>query len=387
MRLNGLIPTAAALTGLLVLSACSPSGEADSTATDKATSTATETATETAAQTATTGASQSTTTWTETLLDGPTKPEDLILLESGTVFLSGMSENPGSEDGGAGSLHAVDPETGELTNVWTAENITEAHDTATFGECEGPLDPSVAAPHGLGAETAGDGTEYLYVVNHGGRESIEVFTVENEALTWVGCSTLPEGSMGNGVVADPDTDGFYVTNFLNPADMQAEFEKAFAGETTGEVLHWTPENGWSVVEGSEMSTPNGIAVSADGQSLYVASWGGRELVELDRTTGEVLNTVAMEIMPDNLRYTEDGHLLVTGQVIDSFETFVGYEFGDLQPEERYDVFALDPETFTVDTVAAGNVPGFGNPTTALEVGDRIFVGSVAGDKILQLDKS
>ena len=385
MRLNGLIPTAAALTGLLVLSACSPSGEADSTAT--ATDTVTETATATSTGTVTTGASQSTTTWTETLLDGPTKPEDLILLESGTVFLSGMSENPGSEDGGAGSLHAVDPETGELTNVWTAENITEAHDTTTFRECDGPLDPSVAAPHGLGSETSDDGTEYLYVVNHGGRESIEVFTVENEALTWVGCSTLPEGSMGNGVVADPDTDGFYVTNFLNPADMQAEFEKAFAGETTGEVLHWTPENGWSVVEGSEMSTPNGIAVSEDGDSLYVASWGGRELVELDRTTGEVLNTVAMEIMPDNLRYTEDGHLLVTGQVIDSFETFVGYEFGDLKPAERYDVFALDPETFTVDIVAAGEVPGFGNPTTALEVGDRIFVGSVAGDKILQLDKS
>lgn len=379
MRLHRLIPTAAALTGLLVLSACSPSGEADSTATD--------TATDTATQTVTTGASQSTVTWTETLLDGPTKPEDLILLESGTVFLSGMSENPGSEDGGAGSLHAVDPETGALTNVWTTENITEAHDTATFGECDGPLDPSVAAPHGLGTETSDDGTEHLYVVNHGGRESIEVFTVEGEALTWVGCATLPEGSMGNGVVADPDTDGFYVTNFLNPADMEAEFEKAFAGEVTGEVLHWTPENGWAVVEGSEMSTPNGIAVSEDGDSLYVASWGGRELVELDRTTGEVLNTVAMEIMPDNLRYTEDGHLLVTGQVIDSFETFVGYEFGDLQPEERYDVFALDPETFTVDTVAAGNVPGFGNPTTALEVGDRIFVGSVAGDKILQLDKS
>ena len=382
MRLNGLIPTAAALTGLLALSACSPSGEADSTATE----TAADTTTATASETATTGVAKQV-TWTETLLDGPTKPEDLILLESGTVFLSGMSENPGSDDGGAGSLHAVDPDSGELTNVWTPENITEAHDTDTFGTCEGPLDPAVAAPHGLGSETGDDGTEFLYVVNHGGRESIEVFTVDGEALTWVGCSVLPEGSMGNGVVADPDSDGFYVTNFLNPAEMEAEFEKAFAGEVTGEVLHWTPENGWSVVEGSEMSTPNGIAVSEDGQSLYVASWGGRDLVELDRATGEVLNTVAVGIMPDNLRYTGDGKLLVTGQVIDSFETFLGYEFGDLEPEERYDVFALDPETFTVETIAAGNVEGFGNPTTALEVGDRIFVGSVAGDKILQLDRS
>ena len=70
------------------------------------------------AETATTGVAKQV-TWTESLLDGPTKPEDLIQLESGTVFLSGMSENPGSEDGGAGSLHAVDTDSGELTNVWT----------------------------------------------------------------------------------------------------------------------------------------------------------------------------------------------------------------------------------------------------------------------------
>ena len=52
MRLHRLIPTAAALTGLLVLSACSPSGEADSTAT--ATDTVTETATATSTGTVTT---------------------------------------------------------------------------------------------------------------------------------------------------------------------------------------------------------------------------------------------------------------------------------------------------------------------------------------------
>lgn len=377
MRLNGLIPTAAVLTALATLSACSPADEpstADMATPSTTSSVAPSTELEPVA-------------WTETLLDGPIKPEDLVQLASGTVFLSGMSENPGQEGGGAGSLHAVNTDTGELTNVWTAENITETQDTETFGACEGALDPAVAAPHGLGTEVDEDGTEYLYVVNHGGRESIEVFTVEGEALTWIGCSVLPEGSMGNGVVGDPDSEGFYVTNFLDPSDMEGNFEKAFAGEATGEVLHWTPADGWSVVEGSEMSTPNGIAVSEDGESLYVASWGGRELVELDRSSGEVLNTVAVDIMPDNLRYTEDGKLLVTGQVIDTFETFLSYEFGDGQPEERYDVFALDPETFTVETIAAGNVAGFGNPTTALEVGDRIFVGSVAGDKILQLDRS
>ncbi|MGP6174078.1 YncE family protein [Corynebacterium sp. A21] len=368
-RLHRSLSVAALLTGLVTLTAC------------------TQTVAESPEPSTTVNSANE---WDEKLIEGPHKPEDLIQLSSGTVFLSGMAENPGDADGGAGSLHTMNPDTGQLTNIWSQSTIDVAHDMGKFGECPGSLDPAVASPHGLGTETAEDGTEYLYVVNHGGRESIEVFEVNggntDTRLTWVGCSILSEGSMGNGVVADPSGDGFYVTNFLDPADMEGNFEKAFANEPTGEVLHWTPESGWATVPGSEMSTPNGIAVSEDGKSLYVASWGGRELVELDMATGEQLNSVALEFMPDNLRFMADGRLLVTGQVIDSFDTFMGYEFGELQPEERYDVYALSTDSFTVEPVAEGNIAGFGNPTTALEVGERIFVGSVAGDKILQLER-
>lgn len=329
--------------------------------------------------------------WQAQLLDAPHKPEDLIELASGTVFVSGMSADPGSADGGSGSLYTMDPVTGELAIAWPAPEVEETQNMERFGECPGPPDTSIASPHGLGAETAEDGTEHLYVVNHGGRESVEVFEVTAAGdvpdLTWVGCSVLPEESFGNGVAADPRSDGFYVTDFLNPADMEGEFERAFADEPTGAVLHWTPEGGWNQVPDSQMSTPNGIAVSEDGASLYVASWGGREIVELDAVTGERLSAAPIDLMPDNLRYTDDGRILVTGQVIDDFDTFLGYEFGDLEPEERYDVYALSPDTFTLEPIAQGNVPGFGNPTTALDVDGRIFVGSVAGDKILQLDPS
>lgn len=326
--------------------------------------------------------------WKERLLDAPDKPEDLIQLSTGEVLVSGMAADPGSE-GSAGSLYSLDPGTGETAKAWPHPEVEQAHDTDVFGACPGPLDDAVVSPHGLGAEVGEDGIERLYVVNHGGRESIEVFEVggagQDTTLTWVGCAVLPEGGFGNGVAADPAGDGFYVTDFLDPADMEAEFERAFAGEATGEVLHWSPGKGWTSVPGSEMSTPNGVAVSEGGDSLYVASWGGRELVELDAETGARLNEAPLEVMPDNLRSAADGRILVTGQVIDDFETFLGYEFGDLEPAERYDVYLLDPETFTVETAAAGEVAGFGNPTTALEVGESLFVGSVAGDKILQLD--
>lgn len=153
---------ALALAGLLTLTACTDPGE-DAPATIMS-----------AADQATTSTTTSTPRWEEQLIDGPTKPEDLIQVSSGEIIISAMSADPGSADGGAGSLYAMDPVTGEMTGIWPHPDVGEAHDTARFAECPGPPDASVASPHGLGLEMAEDGTEYLYVVNHGSRESVEV---------------------------------------------------------------------------------------------------------------------------------------------------------------------------------------------------------------------
>lgn len=373
---RGAASAAIALTGLVALTACTPT---------PATSEAPE-----VSQSAEPAQSGSEAGWNEQLIDGPANPEDLIQLSSGTVIVSGMSSDPGDDAGAAGSLYTMNPATDSLTELWPDAEHEIDHDQDRYAECPGAPNTAIASPHGLGAETAEDGTEYLYVVNHGGRESVEVFEVENSSqdtqLTWVGCSVLPDGSFGNGVVADPLSEGFYVTHFLDPTDMAGEFELAFAGESTGDVRHWTSNGGWGTVPGSEMSTPNGIAVSEDGSTLYVASWGGRELVEIDPESGERTATAPLEFMPDNLRPTDDGTVLVTGQVIDSLETFQQYESGEREPEERYDIYRLSPDTFEVEPVAHGEIGGFGNPTTALEVEDEILVGSVAGTKILRLDR-
>ncbi|MDR7328375.1 hypothetical protein [Corynebacterium guangdongense] len=327
--------------------------------------------------------------WSERLIDAPYKPEDLVETSSGAVIVSAMAENPG-ESGSSGSLYYMDPDTTEISPAWPSQSVASELDAELFGECSGPLGEEETSPHGITVESADDGAERLYVVNHGGRESIEVFDVLDDGgqpgLTWIGCVELPEGSFGNGVAADPNSDGFFVTHFLNPADMENEFQRAFAGEDTGHVLHWTPESGWTQLPQSTMSTPNGIAVSEDGESLYVASWGGRKLVELDPSSGAVLRETPVDIMPDNLRFTDSGAVLVTGQVIDSFDTFVGYEFGGVQPEDRYDILELDPESFTTTVFAEGSVAGFGNPTTALPVGEKVFVGAVAGTHILELSQ-
>ena len=365
-RLNTAAAVAGAVAGLLSLSACSPAASAPlSTPEPEA-------------------------VWNAQLVPGPNKPEDLLQLRSGIVVVSGMSADPGGDSGGAGSLYSMDPETERLSPLWPGTDNSVDHDKTRFPECPGPPDSSVASPHGLGSKIDSAGTELLYVVNHGGREAIEVFKVGGSAqkpeLTWVGCSVLPAGSFGNGVAPDPLTDGFYVTHFLDPADMPGGFKRAFAGEPTGHVLRWNVEAGWEKVDGSEISAPNGIAVSPDGKSIYVASWGSKKVLEIDANSGEHLRAASLDLMPDNLRFTSEGTLLITGQVIDSLETFNEYFSGKRKPDERYDIYELNPAGFTIERIAHGKQSGFGNPTTAIQVPGGMLVGSVSGTKILKLDR-
>lgn len=331
--------------------------------------------------------------WSERLVDGPSKPEDLIALP-GTDFLvvSGMSADPGKEGGGAGHLYLMDKTSEELTEIWPERDHSIELDEELYKDCPAPPEPGIASPHGIGLQPQDDGSSRLFVVNHGGRESVEVFTLEPSAgkevkVKWIGCELLPEGTFGNGVVPDPASDGFYVTHYFDPANQMAGFEAAFAGDNTGYVLHSDPATGWQKVPGSEMSAPNGIALSADGADLYVAGWGSRDVRKfaVGGNNGDP-QVLKLDFMPDNLRWTPDDALLVTGQDIDSFKTFQGYLTGQVEPRPGYQVMKIDPEKFAAQEIASGTSKGFASPTTAIQVDGDILIGSVNGDKIMRLSR-
>lgn len=331
--------------------------------------------------------------WTERLVDAPSKPEDLIALPgTDSLIISGMSADPGMDGGAAGHLYLMDKNTEELTEIWPDRKHATELNEELYSDCPAPPELEIASPHGIGLEEQEDGSSQLYVVNHGGRESVEVFNLEPSAgqgneVTWIGCELLPEGTFGNGVVPDPASDGFYVTHYFDPADMMAGFEAAFAGDDTGYVLHADPSTGWQKVSGTDMSAPNGIAVSDDGADLYVAGWGSRDVRKfaMDGNVGEP-EVLKLDFMPDNLRWTSEGTLLVTGQDIDGFKTFQGFQTGEVAPEPGFQVMEIEPDGFTAKEIASGTSAGFTNPTTAIEVDGDILIGSVDGNKIMRLAK-
>jgi hypothetical protein len=321
--------------------------------------------------------------------DGSTKficglasPEDLIRIpDSDWVMVAGMAEG-----GKHGQLYAIDGKTRAVKTIYPVANPKVRFDQKTYSMCPGPLPADTFGAHGIDVRAKGKGTSTLYAVNHSGRESIEIFDVDlngtQPSLTWIGCVVLPAKASGNGVVGLPEG-GFITTNFKDPADAKA-FEKMTAMQITGEVLEWHPQKGWTVLPDSAMSGANGLALSKDGKTLYVAGWPGKNVTRYERSgsTWARKETIGTGILTDNLRWMSDGSLLAGGQ-----DANMPAVFQCRAPACRVGSAAIKIDLKTgkaTRLVQYAGSDGFEGGTTALEVGDEIWFGSFKGTRIARL---
>ncbi|MDX1568766.1 MAG: hypothetical protein R3223_13255, partial [Longimicrobiales bacterium] len=244
--------------------------------------------------------------------------------------------------------------------------------------CPGPPTDTFQ-PHGIALRTGtvlpSGRTHTFYVVGHGPRESVEVFTLtvpldapeSPPTLTWTGCVVAPEGVSLNSVTPLPD-DGIAVTNF------------DVAG---GEVWEWQPSSGWTEVPGSDMSGPNGITASGGGGWLYVGGWGERALVRISRGRQPIARgSVSVGFHVDNVRWAPGGTLLVAGQAGPTPAAIGACLNGASCEGVSTRVARIDPSGRTADPVQqlvdypSNDLLPFG--TVAIQVRDEIWVGGIAG---------
>jgi len=239
--------------------------------------------------------------------------EDIVHLgDSNWLLASGMGA-----EGQDGAVHLIDGRNKTFKAIFPAEAAGISPDTQMYPNCPGAPDPETFTAHGLSLNRVGpseDGSYRLLAINHA-REAVEVFSVQETAsepdITWVGCVIMPEGTYTNSVAALPDG-GFVATKMFDPSKPNA-FAEIRAGKISGLVYEWRPGEGFSVVPGSAMSGPNGIEVSPDGQWIYVATFGSKELVRLSRDgTAPEHEAIPVTFSVDNLRWTNDGRLLAAG---------------------------------------------------------------------------
>jgi hypothetical protein len=242
------------------------------------------------------------------------------------------------------------------------------------------------SPHGIALRQSEAGDHTLYVVCHYPFDAIEVFGVHASrsalSATWIESLRLPPGTSGNDLVALPDG-GLAVTNMMDPADAEA-IDKMHQGVTTGYVLEWRRDIGWSPVPDSEMSGPNGIEVSPDGEWLFVSSWSAnKSLVRISRGARPAQRkTLRTNLINDNLSWTSDGKLLVTGQFSTPIDFMSEYR-SKTRLNTPFAVLNVDPETMNIaeTVIHHDGHDGFGAGTVAVEIDEEIWVGTSRGATI------
>ena len=308
-------------------------------------------------------------------ISGPVNAEDLAVAPGGEWVLTSGMTGPTAP---LGRLYAVSVATGACNEIFPYR-ATSALDSERFVQ-QPDLNPLKFRPHGIDVGLRPDGRVELYVVNHGGNESVEVFDVDLDesrpALKWIGGVRLPGTAVGNDVAAVDD--GFVVSTTGDPdGRTEVSVEEAMAGADTGGVLEWSPAQGWVTLPGTQINTANGVAVSPDGRWLYIGGWNSRCLRKVRRgSDGADATTVSLDIMVDNLTWSASGRLLAAGTYGTSMQDFLAGHYSSnprLGIPSR--VISIDPETLETERLIDYGPDTFGAATTALQVGREIWVGT------------
>ena len=295
--------------------------------------------------------------------------EDMDLAPGGRWIIgSGMT----SPTVPVGHLYAIDARTRRFHEITPDVSGPAA---AAYRDCPGPLDLAKFAPHGIYVSGG-----RVLLVNHGGRQSIEVFRLGmgagGPALKWIGCAVLPDNGSGNGVAPLPGG-GFVASKFQDAGD-EAAFGKMSALKATGAVYAFAPGKGWRKLAHSDMSGANGVEVS--GGSILVNAWPEQKVYRFRIGSDAPPAAVKTPFLPDNVRRLADGAILVAGQDGDIKRLLA--PCGKPRCVAGWWVARLDPRTMSLKTLMhVPATPAFGDATIALKVGKDLWVGAYMGDRV------
>lgn len=311
------------------------------------------------------------------------RPEDIEVLPGNTLL---VSEYGGLAGAHTGVLSLYSPTDGTRRALYPGPTASDGVPDWGAPDCPGPPGAELD-PHGI-HHGPGGGEGRVLVVNHRGREAVELFELVAAAepaatrLVWRGCVPAPAEVWMNDVVGLPGG-GFAVSHMVTRGTGGAAlFDAERARNDSGYVLTWDAATGWRKLPGSDGALPNGLEISADGSVLYVNEYFGDRVVALERASGERLWTTAVDA-PDNSSWGLDGRLLVASHHADLAAVMAC----DHEPLTLctlpFSIVAIDPANGNRVTVVEGGGPGapMGAATVAAEFGGKLWLGSYVGDRM------
>jgi len=238
-------------------------------------------------------------------------------------------------------------------------------------------------PHGIGL-WIGENGKSLFVVNH--RQDghfVEIFDFENNKL-------IHRESIEGALMHSPNDvipvgpRAFYVTNDHGNSSELGRVVEEYLQLARSLVLYYDGDDFRIVAEGLTYS--NGINLSHDGRTVYVAATVGQEVCVYDRDKGTgdltLRHTVDLGTGPDNIEVDESGNLWIGCHP--KLLTFVKYSKDpqELSPSQVLKVTVRKPASDTVDEIYLNSGEPLSGSSVAAVFGDTMLIGSVFDTRFL-----
>lgn len=305
-----------------------------------------------------------------TLVKGPIGPEDLTIDRRSNVAYISASDRR--------AFFAGNPVPGAIY----------AYDLNQPGAKPINLTPKAGVsfqPHGISLWSDPDGQDVLFVVNHppqgsaSRQHTVEIYDLDNGRLFHRATLSDPLLVMPNDIVA-VGLDRFYVTNtHYYPPGFRQTIETYL--QRPGAQLIYYDQGGFRVAV-PDLVFPNGVNVSPDGRSLYLAMVTPRSVRVYARDPVAEKLTFQREIPidtgPDNIEVDTDGTLWIGAHPKLLDVAAHQRDASELAPSQ---VVRVTPQG-TVDEIYLSDGDPIAAASVAAVSGSRLLIGQILGDGFL-----
>ncbi len=318
---------------------------------------------------------------------GMQSPEDIAIVPGGDYLL--LSEL-GSMGKRPGRILAYNVNDESWAPLYPDATLASAARGIPQGDASCTEPPGAAlSPHGSHLVQLADGSWRYLVVNHGGREAVEIFSLtaaqnSEPALQWQGCVFPAGNTLINDVVGLGNGDVIY-TRMFHPDDFLGEL-RGMLGFRSGDVWRWGKAAGTRLLPGTTGSLTNGIEISADERFVFINQYMDKEIQKYDLAAEKVVGRAPVA-NADNSAWGPGGELWLASQAADVASYVTCTRDPGVTCGMAFEIVALDPETMQSRVIFQHQGPPMGAATVATPHRGKVYIGSFLGDRLLVVPMS
>lgn len=241
-------------------------------------------------------------------------------------------------------------------------------------------------PQGLSIWNEG-GVLRLFAVNHeADQDAVEIMELAGDQLRTIRSVKFPGVRTLNAVQAlGPES--FFASQDLGAQSPWGQILERYLRLAKGGVWLYDQGNLQRSLDG--LLTPNGLALSADGQYVYVASMLGRSLLVFQHNPTTHILSLEREIFlntaPDNLRWSPDQRLLVGAQLhLLALAEHLKAPLEKRAPSQLIAIKGL-PKEAAIEEIFSSDGEDLSSVSVGLQVGSHWIMGSPFDQGIIICD--